>query len=164
MNKRSIKAATKSWVVLGVASIAVLSVMYRIAPPAKAMAQAKHAPIVVNRIYAGLDGLAHWEKVEMKLSVSTAISGMEQSEQFGGASVSFVRRPPQVVQDWHPGGQPQYAVTISGQGEIEVADGQKVVLGPGSIVLVEDMGSKGHKTRTSGSEDWIMMIGTLPKK
>ena len=83
------------------------------------MAHGKRAPIIVNHIYAGPDGLAHWEKVEMKLMASTAIPGMEQSEPFNGASVSFVRRPPQVIQDSHPGGQPQYAVTISGREELK---------------------------------------------
>lgn len=127
-------------------------------------AEERQSPIMVNRIYAGSDGLSHAESVEMKLDGTSAIPGMNQSQLFGNAGMVFVRRPPTLVQDWHPTGQPQYAVTIGGRGEIEVTGGKKVVLEPGSVLLVEDMGSKGHKTRTLGSKDWTLMIVNLPKK
>lgn len=160
-----IRAAMKRRIVLGIAGIAAcFLVIYSVEPLRNAMAQAQRKPITVNRIYAGSDGLAHWERNEMPLGASATAAGMEQSQQFKDATVFFVRRPPSVVQDWHANSAPQYAVTISGSGEIEVAGGQKVVIETGSVLLVEDMGSKGHKTRTLGNEDWTLMVTTLPRK
>lgn len=146
---------------LGMAA-AYLLTSYAMQPLVRAAG--KRSAIKVNRIYTGQDGLSHAEKVEMQLEGSSAIPGMEQSALFENASMRFARRPPALVQDWHPSNQPQYAVTISGRGEIEVAGGQKVVLEPGSVLLVEDVGGNGHKTRTLGSQDWTLMIVNLPKK
>jgi hypothetical protein len=41
----------------------------------------------------------------------------------------------------------QYVITLSGTGEVEVADGVKVPIGPGNINLIEDLTGKGHITR-----------------
>jgi hypothetical protein len=46
-------------------------------------------------------------------------------------------------------------ITLSGRGEIEVAGGQKIPVGPGHINLIEDTTGKGHITRNLGTEDRI---------
>ena len=48
---------------------------------------------------------------------------------------------------WHVGPRRQYVITLSGRGEIEVAGGQKIEVGPGHIDLIEDTTGKGHITR-----------------
>jgi hypothetical protein len=40
-------------------------------------------------------------------------------------------------------------------GELEISGGQKILVGPGSINLVEDVTGKGHITRTVGNEDRV---------
>jgi hypothetical protein len=45
--------------------------------------------------------------------------------------------------------------TLSGHGELEVAGGKKIQVGPGSINLVEDVTGKGHIARTVGNEDRV---------
>ena len=50
---------------------------------------------------------------------------------------------------------------LSGRREIEVADGKKITLGPGSVTLVEDVTGKGHLTRAVGTEDAITLIISL---
>ena len=55
----------------------------------------------------------------------------------------------------------RYVVGVSGRREIEVADGKKVTLGPGSVTLVEDVTGKGHLTRAVGTEDAITLIISL---
>jgi quercetin dioxygenase-like cupin family protein len=62
------------------------------------------------------------------------------------------------VQDWHTAPRRQYVITLSGRGEVEVAGGKKIALGPGHIDLVEDTTGKGHITRTI--EDRVTL--TLP--
>ena len=141
-------------VIFGLGTVSFKSLLHAAEPSA----------IAVNRVFTGRDGLSHIEQIQAKLSSSSAIPGMLESELFDQAGMRLVRRPPSLAQDWHPTGQPQYAVTISGRGEIEAANGQKLVLDPGSVLLVEDVGSKGHKTRTLGTKDWTLMVVNLPKK
>jgi hypothetical protein len=46
-------------------------------------------------------------------------------------------------------------ITLSGRGEVELVDGTKIELGPGSIDLAEDLTGKGHITRVIGNEDRV---------
>ena len=56
-------------------------------------------------------------------------------------------------------------ITLSGHGELELAGGKKIAVGPGSIELVEDTTGKGHITRTVGNEDRItIQIPVTDKK
>jgi hypothetical protein len=48
-------------------------------------------------------------------------------------------------------------ITLSGHGELEVGGGKKIVVGPGSIDLVEDTTGKGHITRVTGTEDRVTL-------
>ncbi len=110
-------------------------------------------PIVMTRIYTGSDGQSHAEEVEMKLNGNA-------SEMFKATGVEFSRRAPNNSNEWHTGPRRQFVITLSGRGEIEVAGGQKVPLGPGHINLIEDTTGKGHITRNLGTEDRIAI--TIP--
>jgi len=110
-------------------------------------------PIMATRIYTGPDGLSHAEEFEMKLTGNV-------SEMMKATGVEFSRRPPSTTGDWHTGPRRQFVITLSGRGEIEVAGGQKVAVGPGHINLIEDTTGKGHITRNLGPEDRIAI--TIP--
>ncbi len=77
---------------------------------------------------------------------------------FKVSGAQFVRWPPGHVRDWHNAEQRQYVVTLSGRGEVEVSGGQKILLNPGRIILVEDVTGKGHITRSIGSEDLVLLL------
>jgi hypothetical protein len=110
-------------------------------------------PIMMTRIYTGPDGQSHAEEVEMKLNGNA-------TEMIKAAGVEFSRRPPNNSNEWHTGPRRQFVITLSGRGEIEVAGGQKVAVGPGHINLIEDTTGKGHITRNIGPEDRIAI--TIP--
>ena len=110
-------------------------------------------PITMTRIYTGADGLSHAEVVEMKLNGNA-------TEMFKATGVEFSRRAPNNSNEWHVGPRRQFVITLSGRGEIEVAGGQKVPVGPGHINLIEDTTGKGHITRNLGTEDRIAI--TIP--
>jgi hypothetical protein len=59
-------------------------------------------------------------------------------------------------------------VTLSGAGyEIEVTDGTKVQFPAGSVLLADDMKSKGHRTKGLGTESSLIMYvetDDLPSK
>ena len=45
--------------------------------------------------------------------------------------------------DWHPAPTRQFVVTLSGESEVELEGGKKLRLGPGHILLAEDLMGKG---------------------
>ena len=119
-----------------------------------AVAQAARAPIKITRIYTGSDGLSHAEEINMPDN----IGGNFQSVKVEGAQ--FSSRPPSPGGDWHTGPRRQYVITLAGSGELEVADGVKIPVGPGHINLIEDTTGKGHITRNFGPGNRVVL--TLP--
>ena len=99
-----------------------------------------HKPVYITRLYTGADGRTHAEEIEAnfddKGAYKMAVTGAE-----------LHRMSPSANPGWHPGPRRQYVITLSGQGEIEVADGKKIPVGPGHIDLIEDTTGKGHITR-----------------
>jgi hypothetical protein len=116
----------------------------------------RRTPIVVTRIFTGPDGKTHAEQIDMKLAPGGG-SG-ELSEMVKVSGLQFRRQAPNYFQDWHPAPRRQYVVTLSGQGEVELDGGKKIPLGPGHILLAEDVTGKGHISRGVGSEDRISLF------
>jgi hypothetical protein len=130
--------------------------------PFMAFAQ-QRTPVILTRLYTGSDGQTHAEEVNLKLTPAAGrfaqfAQWWEQSETAKVTSSRFVRWAPGFVQDWHPAAARRYVVSLSGQGEIELAGGQKITLQPGRILLAEDLTGKGHITRTLGQADWIVLF------
>ena len=128
-------------------------------PTAQSAAQdaaaAKRKPIMINRFYTGPDGQTHVEEIEAKFA------GGGENEMYkllANAGAELRRAPPGRVADWHTAPRRQYVITLSGHGELEIAGGKKIQVGPGSINLVEDVTGKGHITRTVGNEDRIAIV------
>ena len=111
--------------------------------------------IMATRIYTGSDGQSHAEEVPMKLNGNA-------TEMMKATGVQFRRTPPGSFSDWHVGPRRQYVITLSGRGEIEVAGGKKISMGPGHINLIEDTAGKGHTTRVVGTEDRVTIAIPLP--
>ena len=107
-------------------------------------------PVMMTRLYTGPDGLAHAEEVEVKFAGNVfkmlPVTGAE-----------LHRGLPGLVADWHTAPRRQYVITLSGRGEIEVAEGKKISIGPGHIDLVEDVSGKGHITKLTGAEDRVTL-------
>jgi hypothetical protein len=116
----------------------------------------RRAPMVVTRIFTGSDGQTHAEQIDVKLTPGG--SSGELSEMAKVTGLQFRRQAPNYFQDWHPAPRRQYVITLSGRGEIELAGGQTIPLGPGHILLAEDLTGKGHISRGVGSEDRISLF------
>jgi hypothetical protein len=111
-------------------------------------------PIVVTRIFTGPDGQTHAEQVDVKLTGGAT----ELSDMVKVSGLQFRRQAPNYFQDWHPAPRRQYVITLSGRGEIELTGGRKIPLGPGHILLAEDVKGKGHISRGVGNEDRISLF------
>lgn len=107
-------------------------------------------PVTMTRLFTGSDGQTHVEEMEAKFNASQLwampVKGAE-----------LHRYAPTYVNDWHPAPRKQYVITLSGHGQIELADGQKITVGPGHIELAEDVTGKGHITRVVGGEDRVTL-------
>jgi hypothetical protein len=138
---------------LGLAGVLGLSVLVPAAQSAEDAAAQKAKPIMINHLYTGPDGLTYAEEIEAKF----APGGGEMAgyRLLANAGAELRRAPPGRVADWHTAPRRQYVITLSGHGELEVAGGKKIQVGPGSINLVEDVTGKGHITRTVGNEDRV---------
>ena len=120
------------------------------------VAAQQRAGLAVTRIFTGPDGQAHAEEIIVKLARDDAST--ELSEMMKTTGVRFRRQASNYFEDWHTAPRKQYVITLSGRGEIEVSGGKKVPLGPGHILLVEDLTGKGHISRGVGTEERISMI------
>ena len=115
----------------------------------QAAAAAESKPFVFHRLYTGPDMQTHVEEIQVKAS--------EAYKLMGGAGAEIRTAPPGRVADWHTAPRRQYVITLSGRGEVELNDGTKIELGPGSIDLAEDLTGKGHITRVIGNEPRVTL-------
>jgi quercetin dioxygenase-like cupin family protein len=118
----------------------------------------QHAAAKVTRLYTGEDGQSHIEEVEMKFPPAAGASTAAESEHITASETYVVRLAPDFFQSWHNADKRRYVVTMSGQAEVEVANGQKFTVMPGQIVLAEDLTGKGHTFRVVGDSDWVALF------
>ncbi len=104
----------------------------------------------IVRVFTGADGQSHLEDVPVALD-DYGMSGMI-SPLWPGAGVQFRTVAGDYQLDFHTAPRRQLVVNLSGSVEIEVGDGTKRVLGPGSILLAEDTTGQGHISRNVGGE------------
>jgi quercetin dioxygenase-like cupin family protein len=102
---------------------------------------ATHKPVFITRVYTGPDGQTHAEETEAAFTAG----GVLKLKEVTGAELH--RMSPSSAADWHRGPRRQYVITLSGTGEMEIAGGQKIPVGPGHVSLIEDTAGKGHITR-----------------
>jgi hypothetical protein len=106
-------------------------------------------PVKIIRMYGDAAGETHLQPTEIPLSARIPATG----------EVQFARFAADLNADWHAGTLHRYVVPLSGAGfEIEVTDGSKAQFRPGTVLLADDMGSKGHRTRALGGETLVMYV------
>ena len=118
-------------------------------------------PFKVTRIYTGADGKTKVEEFEVPLDALDA--GTDLSDPVAITGMQFRRTNQNYYLDWHPAPRRQFVVTLAGQSEIELADGQKLRLGPGHILLAEDTTGQGHISRAIGTQDRLSLYLFLPE-
>jgi len=139
------------WRIAG-ATLLSASVVIHPALGAQSTAAQPGKAIKIHRLYTGPDGQTHAEEVTVNFG-----TGLDPFKLKAGAGAEIRRAPPGRVADWHTAPRRQYVITLSGRGEVELIDGTKIELGPGSIDLAEDLTGKGHITRVVGNEDRVTL-------
>ena len=134
-----------------VGHVAIPQIGARFPEPGVVLAQGRK-PLMAIRLYTGPDNQTHAEEVELKFNPGKPA---EVSKLLPVNAAELHRTAGGNVEDWHRAPRRQYVITLSGHGELEVAGGKKISVGPGSIDLVEDTTGKGHITRVVGTEDRV---------
>ncbi|MBM3223691.1 MAG: hypothetical protein FJZ47_07825 [Candidatus Tectomicrobia bacterium] len=104
----------------------------------------------VVRIYTGTDHQTHFQDLDVE-----AFSAL--AAQVGSGPVRVNQGPARSAMDFHNAPRRQYVVVMSGQMEIEIGDGTKRVLGPGDVLVAEDLTGKGHITRAVGEQPRVSL-------
>ena len=104
------------------------------------------------RVYSGADGQSDVEEMPLAMKPFTDTEGAhgESTPLQAGTGIVFRVSPPGYVLDWHCAPRRQSSLTLSGQAEIQVGDGTVVRVGPGDVLLAEDLTGRGHVTRSVG--------------
>ena len=103
------------------------------------------------RIYSDADGETHFEDLEFPGQAITKPAGevMLRYQEAGR------------LMDWHTISQRMYYVTLSGEAEVTVSDGETRRVGPGNVTLCEDTTGKGHRTQVVGTGPRLCLAVTL---
>jgi quercetin dioxygenase-like cupin family protein len=108
----------------------------------------------IIRVYTGDDGQSHLEEMTLALQpfVDTEGAYGEGTPLEKATGIAFRVAPPGYVLNWHCAPRRQYTITLAGEAEIEVGDGTVRRVGPGGVVLAEDLTGQGHITRVVGNQ------------
>lgn len=103
-----------------------------------------------TRIFSDSEGVSHFASETVRFHVldpSPYTPPMVASEVTASTGFFFVSVDPGGHTDWYNATRKQFVVTLRGEVEIEVSDGEVRRFGPGSVLLAEDIDGRGHKTR-----------------
>jgi quercetin dioxygenase-like cupin family protein len=108
----------------------------------------------IFRVYTGADGQSHLSEEPLTLQPFVDSEGAygEGTPLQGATGITFRLAPPGYVLSWHCAPRRQYTITLSGTAEVEVGDGTVARVGPGDVLLAEDLTGQGHITRVVGTE------------
>jgi hypothetical protein len=118
--------------------------------------------MAIIRIHTGADGQSHFEEIELRFEPRG--DGSAGAELIPGSGILVRRFDPKRSNPWHhaPG---RYAVfTLAGAVDIEIGDGTVRRLGPGDVLIAEDVTGQGHATREVGPEPRVSIFVPLASR
>jgi len=114
-------------------------------------------------VYSGANGQSRIVEMPLVMApfVDTEGAHGEGTSMQSATGIVFRVSPPGYVLDWHCAPRRQYSISLSGVAEIEVGDGTVARIGPGDVVLAEDLSGQGHITRVVGDQPRFYAIVPL---
>jgi quercetin dioxygenase-like cupin family protein len=116
--------------------------------------------MAIIRIYTGSDGTSHFEEIQPQFKPLGDQS--ESAELIPGSGIVVRRFSPTRTNPWHHAPAHAAVFTLSGAVDIEIGDGTVRRLGPGDILIAEDLTGQGHVTREVGPEPRVSIFVPLP--
>ncbi len=103
------------------------------------------------RMYAGSDGETHFADTEIHYEDVSAF--IARAAEIGASGIIFNHVKPGMFMDWHPAPRRQYVIGLGGEYEVETSDGEVRTVGPGTVMLAEDVAGKGHIMRVPPDQE-----------
>ena len=117
-----------------------------------------------TRLFTDDNGESHFEDCEAELALTDfapPASPLAVSESFPASNAAFLAGPSGWTGDWHVSPSRNLFVVISGEWELEVSDGTTRTFSPNSVLLVEDLTGRGHRSRVVSKEDSFALLVRL---
>jgi len=118
------------------------------------------------RVYSGANGQSHLAEMPLAMQPFLDTEGAhgESTATQSATGITFRVSPPGYVLGWHCAPRRQYSISLSGTAEIQVGDGTVARIGPGDVVLAEDLTGQGHITRVVGEQPRFYAIVPLAER
>jgi hypothetical protein len=100
----------------------------------------------IHNIYADANGESHFRDIEVEFVEERP--GGRLSKRLPATGIIFRMTPGDYDLDWHPAPRRQYIINLDAAVEITASDGERRVIGPGEVFLVEDTSGKGHLSKS----------------
>ncbi len=115
------------------------------------------------RCYTGADGQSHLEDLNPPFAsfIDTEGAYGEGTPLEAANGITIRIAQPGYLLEWHCAPRRQYTITLSGEAEVEVGDGSKRRVGPGDVLLAEDLTGQGHITRVVSAEPRYYIVVAL---
>lgn len=113
----------------------------------------------ITRIYTGDDGESHFEDVVIPLEDRGLIGAVSALQPATG--IAFRETAGSYDFGFHNAPRRQYIVNLDAAVELETGDGTKRVIGPGEILLAEDLTGRGHISRAVDGHPRRSLVVTL---
>lgn len=104
----------------------------------------------IHNLYADDKGESHWRNVEVEWVETRNFSKM--SKRLPATGIIFRETSGDYDLDWHPAPRRQYIINLDGGVKITASDGEAREIGPGEVILVEDIHGKGHLSQSIGGK------------
>ena len=115
--------------------------------------------MAIIRIHTGPDAQSHFQDIEPKFEPRGDQS--EVAELIPGSGIVIRRFEPKRTNPWHHAPARVAVFTLSGAVDIEIGDGTVRRIGPGDILIAEDLTGQGHVTREVGPDPRVSVFVPL---
>jgi redox-sensitive bicupin YhaK (pirin superfamily) len=118
------------------------------------------------RFIPTLDGGSRFVEIDVPIdNVSTDAFGhvIRRSATVTAQGTMLAEMPERLDQDWHPASRRQLVIVLSGTVEVEASDGTTHRWSSGELFLADDVGSRGHRTRTIDGPARVLFVHLPPE-
>jgi hypothetical protein len=119
----------------------------------------------IVRFASASDGGSQFSEVDIAIdNASSDAFGntVNRSAVLPAQSTMVTDMPAGFYQDWHPASRRQLLFVLSGTLEVETSDGKKQRCSSGEVFLADDVGSRGHRTRTIDGPARVLFVHLPP--
>jgi hypothetical protein len=99
----------------------------------------------IHNLYVDRNGETHFRDIEVKWVEEGNFS--KYSARLPATGIIFRETSGDYDLDWHPAPRRQYIINLDGGVQLTASDGESRVIGPGEVILVEDINGKGHLSK-----------------